>query len=501
MDANDAEFQKRLVALYRVEAQEHIATISTSLTELEACTNPARSKELMEIAFREAHSLKGASRGVGLSTIEEICQAMERVFSALKRNQLSPSKEVFDLLSGALDAVKNLVGSADPAKPPGEKARIKRIINGFERLTTLSEQAAPVAPENAGTALMEEVNIPLPPTGNEKQEILPFEETVVAEKTLRISVDKLDRILHQIEEFISLKLSIADKVMELQNIQAMIGTWEYEWDKTSPNNRKIHQFAEKTGREASIHRIQPLIERQHAFLQWNYHFIKSLESTVNRSSRAMEQDYRELNTLVGGLLEDMRDVLMMPASSLLNTFPPVVRNIAQAEKKDVRLVIEGGGIAIDRRILDDLRDPLIHLIRNSIDHGIEEAEVRAGLNKPATGQIRIMLQLKSGSRVEVTIADDGKGLDIAKVKASAKKAGILTEDEINRMSDQEAALLIFRSGLSTSPIITDLSGHGLGLAIVLEKVEKLGGNVSVETIPGAGTTFRLVIPLTLVKFR
>ena len=501
MDINDAEFQKKIVATYRIEAQEHIENISASLTELETCTNPSRGRELMETAFREAHSLKGASRAVSFASIEEICQAMERVFSAFKHDRLSPSKEIFDLLNGALDAVKTLVGSADPARAPRDKVQIKKILTGLEHLAAGSEQATPRAPENTGTAPEGADTGRLPQSPVEEQEIRPSEEPVIAEKTIRISVDKLDKILHQIEEFISLKMSIADKVVELQNIQALVGTWEYEWGKVVPDNRKIRQVTDKSSSHGSMERLKPLLDRQHTFSQWNYHFMKSLETTVNRSTRSMEQDHRSLDFLVNSLLDDMQDVLMMPASSLLNTFPSVVRNLAQAENKEVRLVIEGGGIAIDRRILDELRDPLIHLIRNSVDHGIEPAEVRTGRNKPATGQIRIGLRLMSGSRVEVSVSDDGGGIDIAKVKASAKKAGILPEDEINHMSDQEAALLIFRSGLSTSPIITDLSGHGLGLAIVLEKVEKLGGNVSVDSTPGTGTTFHLVIPLTLVRFR
>jgi two-component system chemotaxis sensor kinase CheA len=501
MDINDAEFQKKIIATYRMEAQEHIALISESLTELETCTDPTRSRELMEIAFRQAHSLKGASRSVSFVSIEEICQAMERVFSALKRDQLSPSKELFNLLSDALEAVKKLAGSADPMRTPRDNPRIKRIISSLEHLATESDHTVSAVLNNASTASKGMVTEPSTPLTVEEQEVRSSEETIIAEKTIRISVDKLDRILHQIEEFISVKLSIADKVEELHEIQELVGSWEYEWDKVSKDSQKIRKISENSSRHGSMEQVKPLLDRQHTFSQWNYHFIKSIENKVNRSTRSMEQDHQSLDSLVNGLLKDMQDVLMMPASSLLNTFPPVVRNLAQAEKKEVRLIIEGGGIAIDRRILDELRDPLIHLIRNAVDHGIEQAEIRAGRNKPVTGQIRIRLRLISGSRVEVSISDDGGGLDLSKIKASAKKAGILPEDEIDRMNDRETAHLIFRSGLSTSPIITDLSGHGLGLAIVLEKIENLGGNVSIDSTSGAGTTFHLVIPLTLVKFR
>lgn len=501
MDVNDAEFQKKIIATYRMEAQEHIALISESLTELETCTDPTRSRELMEIAFRQAHSLKGASRSVSFVSIEEICQAMERVFSALKRDRLSPSKEVFNLLSDALEAVKKLAGSADPMRTPRDNPRIKRIISGLNHLDTESVQTVSAVLKNASTASKGMGTEPSTPLIVKEPEIRSSEETVIAEKTVRISVDKMDRILHQIEEFISLKLSIADKVEELQELQELVGSWEYEWDKVSKDSQKIHKFSENSSRHGSMEPVKPLLDRQHTFSQWNYHFIKSIENKVKRSTRSMEQDHLSLNSLVSGLLKDMQDVLMMPASSLLNTFPPVVRNLSQAEKKEVRLIIEGGGIAIDRRILDELRDPLIHLIRNAVDHGIEQAEIRAGRNKPVTGQIRIRLRLVSGSRVEVSISDDGGGLDISKIKASAKKAGILPEDEIDRMNDREITHLIFRSGLSTSPIITDLSGHGLGLAIVLEKIENLGGNVSIDSTSGTGTTFYLVIPLTLVKFR
>ncbi|MBI3995585.1 MAG: response regulator, partial [Nitrospirae bacterium] len=178
-----------------------------------------------------------------------------------------------------------------------------------------------------------------------------------------------------------------------------------------------------------------------------------------------------------------------------------VRDLSRDRGKELELVIEGAEIEIDRRILEEIKDPLIHLVRNSIDHGIEKPAERGQKRKSPRGTVAIAISQKDGSKVEILITDDGAGIDAAKVRSAAQKLNLISPEEAERLGDRETMGLIFQSGLSTSPIITDLSGRGLGLAIVREKVEKLGGLVTVETRPDAGTTFRMILPITLATFR
>jgi len=205
--------------------------------------------------------------------------------------------------------------------------------------------------------------------------------------------------------------------------------------------------------------------------------------------------------MVDGLLEDMKKALMLPVSSALEMFPKFVRDLSRDRGKEAELLVQGGEIEIDRRILDEMRDPLIHLVRNCVDHGIETRAERARRDKPPQGTIALAIARRNGSRVEIQVSDDGAGIDTGKLREAARKLGLLSFEDAGRGGEQDLLPLVFQSGVSTSPIITDLSGRGLGLAIVREKVERLGGSISVETRPGRGTAFRVVLPLTLATFR
>ena len=205
--------------------------------------------------------------------------------------------------------------------------------------------------------------------------------------------------------------------------------------------------------------------------------------------------------MVDDLLAEMKILLMFPFGSILESFPSLVRNLARDQGKEIELVIEGGEIEVDRRILEEMKDPLIHLVRNCIDHGVEEPEERDKKKKPRCATIRISIAQKTGRKVEILVSDDGRGIDLTLVRASALKLGQITQQEVENLGDQETRALIFRSGVSTSTMITDLSGRGLGLAIVHDRAENLGGVVTVDSSLGMGTTFRVVLPLTMTTFR
>jgi two-component system chemotaxis sensor kinase CheA len=205
--------------------------------------------------------------------------------------------------------------------------------------------------------------------------------------------------------------------------------------------------------------------------------------------------------MIDHLLEDMKQALMQPFSALLELFPRLVRDLAQHGGKKVDLVTDGASLEIDRRILEQMKDPLIHLLRNAVDHGIEAPELRLRSGKPARGRIRIGIRPHDGGRVELLIEDDGRGIDAGQVKAAALKLGVLSAEAAQSIGERDALALIFASGLSTSAALTDISGRGLGLAIVREKVEGLGGSIAVGPGAGGGTCFRISLPTSLATFR
>jgi two-component system chemotaxis sensor kinase CheA len=230
-------------------------------------------------------------------------------------------------------------------------------------------------------------------------------------------------------------------------------------------------------------------------------FEKKLGHRLDRLEKSAEKSLRALGGMVDTLLDDMKMVHLLPFFSLIEPFPKIIRDIARDLGKEVELSCSGGELEIDRRILGELKEPLLHIIRNIVDHGIEKPGERQAHGKPATGRITIAIGHRDGNRAELVIVDDGRGIDLARIKSAAVRLELLAEEQAGHISDSEALQLIFESGISTSPLITSLSGRGLGLAIVREALDKLGGHVKVATQPGRGTEFRLVLPLSFATIR
>ena len=205
--------------------------------------------------------------------------------------------------------------------------------------------------------------------------------------------------------------------------------------------------------------------------------------------------------MVDELLDGMKRVLMLPVSSLLSSFPKMVRDVARIRSKEVELSISGENIEIDKRVIENLKDPLIHLLRNSVDHGIETPAVRQALGKPIRGLVRIAVDQLENNKIQICVSDDGGGIDVQRLRDVAVREGVRTQLQIDSADDSEALRLAFASGISTSRVVSQVSGRGLGLAIVEEKVEHLGGSVTIETQVGRGTTFRIIVPATLATAR
>jgi two-component system chemotaxis sensor kinase CheA len=237
------------------------------------------------------------------------------------------------------------------------------------------------------------------------------------------------------------------------------------------------------------------------FIEWNSTFMEGLVAEIRVASKQAEEERRSIGAMVDELVDDMKRVLMLPVAALISRFPKMVRDLARLGEKQVELSMTGAEIEIDKRIIENLKDPLVHLLRNSVDHGIESPEIREGLGKPARGQIKIAVSRLENNRIEICVADDGQGIDVNRLREVAVREGLRTQANVDALDDLAALRLIFASGLSTTSSVSTVSGRGLGMAIVEEKVETLGGFVTIESRRGKGTAFRIVVPATLATAR
>jgi len=483
MDKKDLEFQKRILATFRMEAEEHIRAIATGLSELEKNTSKKKEEEIIEVLFREVHSLKGAARSVDQKEIESVCQPMETVFSSLKHKEIALSPVAFDILYKTVEWLTKY--SVTPgAELKGILRQTQQELIGRLREMAAEKQIAPVKgqPDPAvHEQSLSAQSVPIPVVDHVDE--VPMNSTPMQTGMVRIPISKLDPLLLQAEEMLQSKIAIDQRIGELRSLRDDLNEWRNDRQKWR-NRRATATLA--------------------VWNEWcdasEMHMNKA-ESILTEITRSIEHDQHSLDRLVNNHLEAMKQVLMLPVTSLVETFPGMIREIAREQNKEIDFIISGSELEIDKRILEELKDPLIHMIRNSISHGIGKPQERLLENKSPRGNITLDFAAKESGLVEITLSDDGKGINKDLLLKTAIKSGIISKESSEKLETKEVIDLIYQSGISTSAIITDISGHGLGLSIVQEKVNKLNGKISVETEPKIGTTFRILLPMTLATFR
>lgn len=505
MGPKDKELLKKLLATFKVEAEEHVTAISSGLVELEKASSPEQEMEMVEKVFREVHSLKGAARAVNLVKVESACQSLEGLFAQFKTREATLTPELFDRLHIMVDTLGVLL-SHESTETVRDESRLSKMPGPPNPPNIGVPHAEPPILHSAEAAISDPAII-LNPENTPELGHLSDQKPGLSE-TLRVPASKLEALLRQAEELIPVRATVAQRVIELREISQTLTSWETEWRKIRPQAHALPSLVngenrpKGSGHPSSVHAsTQARVMKVSAFLERNANTLNSVKQKLAALGKRLEYDRRAFERRVDDLVEDMKRVSMLPFSTLLESFPKLVRDLSRDCGKDVELTIVGGEIETDRRILEEMKDPLIHLVRNCIDHGIEAPKRREESGKPPRATIRIAIFPKSADKVEIVVSDDGAGIDLLKVCVASLKLGLVSEEDARKMDGQQIAKLIFKSGLSTSPMITEVSGRGLGLAIVREKVEKVGGVVSVDTQPGTGTTFRLVLPLTLARFR
>jgi two-component system, chemotaxis family, sensor kinase CheA len=477
--SNNEELLKKLLVTFQSEAEDHLRSLSTLLIELEREPGSEERKRLVETLYRKMHTLKGAAHAVNLLDVGEMCQSLESLLAALKRGEIELGVDLFDRLHAAVDALGRRIFLGRENAATVEGGSVNRVVH---------ESDAPAKEDETVTR----VSIP-PPPDPRNAAVSPFTPGVKspASDAVKVPVHVLDGLLLQTEELISAKLMAEELVAELSRITAEFAGRGGDLARAVELARTVRRQAGERG----------MVDRLAGMVEARSEFEKNLGNRLDRLEKSAEKSLRALSGMVDTLLDDMKKVHLLPFFSLIEPFPKIIRDIARDLGKEVELSCSGGELEIDSRILSELKEPLLHIIRNIVDHGIEKPGERQSNGKPAAGKITIVIGHQDGNRAEMVIADDGRGVDLARIKAAAVKLELLAEEQSGHISDSEALQLIFESGISTSPLITSLSGRGLGLAIVRESLDKLGGHVKVATQPGRGTEFRLVLPLSFATIR
>ncbi len=493
------DFLRQLMPIFKDELAEHLQAMNRILLELEKNPPIEKGDGLIEEIFREAHSLKGAAKGVGLNNIAEIAHKLESVFSAAKRHEIKFPPLIFDLLYCSLDTIENtmqqfLRGQEAPSiggiiqaltvAARGEPLRWDRNtgvvspVPDLEDVTEGHEWASPSEPEIADNS----ANSSAPSSNATKSSSL---KPIRFEETVRVTTTKLDALMNSMGELLVNHLRSDQRLRELRNIYQQIESWHVEWGKISTF------YTQRLSRRAGGKEL-PLLR----FMEKTQKHMKVLRQQTNVLIENLHDDTRKMTLATNELQDNIKKMRMFPANTIFEGFERMIRDLAREENKQVKFCVEGAETELDKKIIEEIKDPFMHLLRNCVDHGIELPEERVKRGKPPCGTISLIVSQRGGG-ITLEVADDGAGMDVDKIKKAAVKKRFVSVKEAGLLSDKEAMSLIFKPGFSTSLILTDISGRGVGLDVVRENVERLHGMISFESEAGKGSRFIITLPLTL----
>jgi two-component system chemotaxis sensor kinase CheA len=503
------KIRQQLIESFKTEQGEHIQKITQGLLALEKNPADKERQALLDEVFREAHSLKGAARAVGMTTIESIGHALEDLLLGAREGHLVLTPEMVDLLYKALDAVESVIerveaGDSTPSTSVlsllAEFEKIKKTIE--KKVETqddeeekTEQESSEVEEQDIAGVVQENEEEPAQASTTDSQPVIP---TSQPDETIRVSVSKLDALMAQFSELLGAKIRAEQRLAEVRELQAFATDWQKEWaGLRSHYNRLIRNghngHSPSNGKDEDVAALTD-------FAMYNQEQLRAFNTQSNVLSRQLSNDTMRLSLIINELQEEIKRVRMLPLSTITTTFGRMVRDLAREQNKQVTLTIEGSETELDKRVLEQIKDPLIHVLRNAVDHGLETSAEREETGKLAEGHVTLSAS-QQGNRIVITVSDDGRGLDLDSIRAAAIRKGLLRIGEAEKLSEAEVANLIFNSGLSTSKIITDISGRGVGMDVVRQNVEELHGTLEVDFKPNQGTIFTMTLPLTLASSR
>ncbi|MCQ3929818.1 MAG: hypothetical protein DPW16_05120 [Chloroflexi bacterium] len=458
-----------LQQLFQMEAAEHLNTMNRLLLELETAADmpPEQYEATVRELFRVAHSIKGAARTVGSSDIEQIGHALEEVFEEFRRGTLALTPSAADILYDGLDAIEILLGGTGEVQQENLLASLRGLTNTKE---------SPTATTNTSVAVITHELETVAPLGRDE--------------TIRVGLGKLDTLLNETSNLLSLHMSIEERTDQLRALRDKHRRWQKKWRSVQTAYIQLLRIAGDKPEALGV--WADLLE----FLHDTQNYMQNSAQLIQQLEHNLRDDAIALGLTASGLQSGVRAMRLLPFETLVAGFRRMVRDVARDLGKEVMFQTTGTHVELDRQVLEKIKDPVMHLLRNAIDHGIETPEVRGTVGKPAQGLILLSL-VQRGSRVHLMVADDGRGIDAERTHRKAVTMGLISGEDAEKLSETEVYELLLQPGMTTRDTVSEISGRGVGLDVVRQAVEALQGQMSIQSKPGDGTRFEITLPVSL----
>ena len=517
----DDEVGPEILEFFGPEAEEHLQVVSDCLISLEGNNNPEEINRL----FRAIHTVKGSAAQVGLKRLGAIAHRVEDLIGRLREGEIDPSPAVVDICLASVDVLKKTLHH--------QWADESEMRAGVDSLLGRIAEFAPLIPEDDKTPattqdaqqIAEAQDASIAPQKAQRKPGKPAQAPTTATKSVRIALERLDRMMNTVGELVINRTRMVGRVAELEKLVDTLGfskerlqgkvnefQEKYEFNRIS-NSRVTASwnaaqpqrlasaaagdtsfFSEFSELEMDRYDDFNILSRSMAEISADVNeVLTQLQGYINR----VEGDIDDFTKLAHHLQDEFTAARMVPIGTLYSRLSRAVRDAAQSAAKQVELDFVGNETELDNNIIQQISDPLVHLVRNSVAHGIERPDARVNSGKSETGKVSLRAYHR-GNHIYIEVEDDGAGIDYDRVKHAAVEHGLVSQDTADRLTERDLREMLFHPGFSTAPSKTELAGRGVGLDVVRANLNTLNGEIEIQSTQGQGTKFTLKVPLTLI---
>lgn len=517
----DDEVAGEILEFFQPEAEEHLQVVSDCLISLEGNNNPEEINKL----FRAIHTVKGSAAQVGLSRLGAIAHRVEDLIGRLRDGELEPSPAVVDICLESVDVLKKTL-HRQWADEKSMRAGVDSLLGRIAEFAPVEVEDSDAVVAAAGAEEVRTVGIgeAAPAVTSAKKPAKPA--VSAAAKSVRIALSRLDRMMNTVGELVINRTRMVGRVAELEKLvdtlsfskerlQGKVGEFQekYEFNRIS-STRQTGPWSPSTARqtltsaasgdtsfwsdfsELEMDRYDDfnILSRSMAEISADVNEVLSqLEGFIGR----VEGDIDEFTKLAHHLQDEITAARMVPIGTLYSRLSRAVRDASKSAGKLVDLDLSGSETELDNNIIQQISDPLVHLVRNSVAHGIERPEDRTVAGKPELGKVSLRAYHR-GNHIYIEVEDDGQGIDYDRVKLSAIERGLVSAETADRLTERDLREMLFHPGFTTAPVKTELAGRGVGLDVVRANLNALNGEIDIQSVRGQGTKFTLKVPLTLI---